>query len=64
MFEAAKKTPGVTAVDTTPYFFDRIFCHAVIGGVIVYFDNHHLTATYAVTLARIVGPELAGLLEP
>jgi peptidoglycan/LPS O-acetylase OafA/YrhL len=64
MFEAAKQTPGVTAVDTTPYFCDRTFCHAVIGGVVVYFDDHHLTATYAVTLARIVGVELAGALVP
>jgi len=62
MFEAAKETPGVTAVDITPYFCDRTFCHSVIGGVVVYFDAHHLTATYAVTLARIVGKELAGLL--
>jgi hypothetical protein len=64
MFEAAKGTPGVTAVDITPYFCDSTFCHAVIGGVVVYFDDHHLTATYAVTLARVVGPELAGLLTP
>lgn len=64
MFEAAKETPGVTAIDTTPYFCDRTFCHAVIGGVVVYFDDHHLTATYAVTLVRVVGPELAGLLVP
>jgi peptidoglycan/LPS O-acetylase OafA/YrhL len=64
MFEAAKETPGVTAVDITPYFCDRTFCHSVIGGVVVYFDAHHLTTTYAVTLARIVGKELAGLLMP
>ena len=48
----------VTAVDTTLYFCDTGFCHALIGGVVVYFDDHHLTATYAVTLARIIGPEL------
>ncbi|HLA64963.1 MAG TPA: SGNH hydrolase domain-containing protein, partial [Candidatus Saccharimonadales bacterium] len=64
MFEAAKQTHGVTAVDITPYFCDSRFCHAVIGGVVVYFDAHHMTTTYAVTLARIVGPELAGLLTP
>jgi hypothetical protein len=52
MFEAAKGTPGVTAIDTTPYFCDRTFCHALIGGVVVYFDEHHLTATYAVTCSR------------
>jgi peptidoglycan/LPS O-acetylase OafA/YrhL len=64
MFEAAKQTHGVTAVDITPYFCDSTFCHAVIGGVVVYFDAHHMTTTYAVTLARIVGPELAGKLMP
>jgi hypothetical protein len=62
MFEAARQTPDVTAVDITPYFCDSTFCHAVIGGVVVYFDDHHLTATYAMTLARVIGPELAGLL--
>jgi peptidoglycan/LPS O-acetylase OafA/YrhL len=64
MFEAAKQTHGMTAVDITPYFCDSTFCHSVIGGVVVYFDAHHMTTTYAVTLARIVGPELAGLLTP
>ena len=63
-FDAAKETPGVTAVDITRYFCDKSFCHSVIGGVVVYFDAHHMTTTYAVTLARIVGEELAGLLKP
>lgn len=62
MFDAARETSGVTAIDTTPYFCDRTYCHSVIGGIVVYFDSHHLTVTYAVTLARIVGKELAGLL--
>jgi peptidoglycan/LPS O-acetylase OafA/YrhL len=64
MFAAAKDTPGVTAIDITPYLCDKTFCHAVIGGVVVYFDEHHLTATYAVTLARMIGPELNGLVMP
>jgi hypothetical protein len=64
MFKAAQETPGVTAIDITKYFCDTRFCHAVIGGVVVYSDAHHLTTTYAVSLARIVGPELAALLKP
>jgi hypothetical protein len=63
MFETAKQARGVTAIDMTSFFCDARFCHALIGGVVVYFDDHHLTATYAVTLARIVGPQLAGLLN-
>jgi hypothetical protein len=63
-YEAARETPGVTAFDITPYFCDSTFCHSVIGGVVVYFDAHHMTTTYAVTLARIVGKKPAGPLQP
>ena len=48
--------PQVTKfVSLDRYFCDEVVCHTVIGGVVVYFDNRHLTKTYARTLARHVG---------
>lgn len=38
-------------VDLWDSFCDEEGCHAVIGGVVVYFDDEHLTITYAETLA-------------
>jgi hypothetical protein len=34
----------------------------VIGGVVTYFDGSHLTATYASTLDRYLGPPLRRLI--
>ena len=47
-------------IDLTEAFCDEDFCHAVVGGLIVYRDPHHLSATFALTLvprltAAIVG---------
>ncbi len=41
----------VTLVDVTDLVCDARRCHAVVGGVIAYFDHGHLTATFARTLA-------------
>jgi peptidoglycan/LPS O-acetylase OafA/YrhL len=51
--------PGVDVIDLTSSFCDAEECHAVIGGVIVYSDGSHLTATYSRSLA----PALAEALE-
>jgi peptidoglycan/LPS O-acetylase OafA/YrhL len=51
MFDAAVSHQGVSAVDLTDMFCDPTMCHAIVGGVIVYFDSHHLTASYSRTLA-------------
>ncbi|PIC63283.1 acyltransferase [Sporosarcina sp. P13] len=37
--------------DLTDYFCDETTCHPVIGNIIVYRDNNHLTAEYVKTLA-------------
>jgi peptidoglycan/LPS O-acetylase OafA/YrhL len=42
---------GVSVADLTDEFCDPTTCWSAIGGVIVYFDGHHLTRTYASTLA-------------
>lgn len=49
--EAAEQVPGIDVVDMGRYFCTDGVCPAVIGGVPVYHDNSHLTATYSRTLA-------------
>lgn len=49
---------NVHYVDLTELFCPDGFCPAVIGNVLVYHDNSHLTATYARTLAPFLGEEL------
>jgi peptidoglycan/LPS O-acetylase OafA/YrhL len=41
------------------YFCDARRCHGLIGGVVVYFDSHHLTTTYSRTLAVYLGDAVA-----
>lgn len=42
---------GVPYIDLHSNFCDDAGCHVVIGGVVTFFDNNHLTLTYARTLA-------------
>jgi len=52
---AAQGLPGVTVVDLNRYICEPDRCFGVNGGVITYFDNSHLSETYA----RTLGPYLA-----
>lgn len=45
-------------IDLVPYFCPDEICPAVIGGVFVYRDRHHITATYAKTLAPMMAKKL------
>jgi hypothetical protein len=47
-----------TYLPLTRYFCDATRCHGLIGGVVVYFDSHHLTTTYSRSLARYLGEAL------
>ena len=53
--------PGAQLVDLNRYVCPADQCAAVIGNVIVWRDPHHLTATYARTLASRLDEELAPL---
>jgi peptidoglycan/LPS O-acetylase OafA/YrhL len=55
---AARRTPGAELVDLTDFYCDEDKCPVVIGGVNVYYDNNHLTVTYAKTLAPYLYREL------
>lgn len=55
MFDAAAGISGVKAIDLTKYLCTATTCPAAIGGVTVYRDSSHLTATFAATLAPYLG---------
>lgn len=57
--DAARQT-GSTLIDPVPKLCRRKLCPSVIGDVVVYRDDYHLTATYATTLA----PWIARMLPP
>ncbi|MER7891438.1 acyltransferase family protein [Micromonospora sp. NPDC094482] len=56
---AARDNDKVHLVDLNAAICPRARCAPVIGGVLVYRDNNHITATYAATLA----PRLAAALD-
>ncbi len=56
----AARAIGATLVDLTPQICPWDPCPVVLDGMIVYRDNHHLTATFS---ASLQGP-LAGQLQP
>jgi len=58
--DAAAKVPGVAVVDPLPVLCPGAKCPAVIGDVLVYRDNNHITATYS----RTLGPWLSRQLPP
>ena len=56
---AARATAGVGFVDLDPYFCDETRCHSVIGGAVVYLDEHHLTASFSRSLGPMLGAAIA-----
>ena len=54
---------NVLFADLTDYFCDQTTCYPVIGNIIVYRDNNHITATYAKTLALPLKKPLEQALE-
>jgi hypothetical protein len=44
----------ISVLDLTDVFCDEQACHELIGGVIVYFDGSHLTATFSRTLGQVI----------
>jgi peptidoglycan/LPS O-acetylase OafA/YrhL len=52
---AAQQTPNVRYVSLLPSVCDPVTCHVVVGGTVVYFDDHHLSASFARSLAPELG---------
>lgn len=61
--QAASESGWPVVLDLVDVICLRNTCPAVIGGVLVYRDNHHLTDSYARTLAPDLGYALAEALE-
>jgi peptidoglycan/LPS O-acetylase OafA/YrhL len=57
----AAAAAGVTAIDLTEDICPASRCVPVIGGVLVYRDSHHLTATYSATLSGPLADALPNL---
>lgn len=55
---AAEDLPGAATIDMNEYFCSDDVCPLVIGGVIVYRDSHHISATYSDTLAPYLEEKL------
>ncbi|MGB3827682.1 MAG: SGNH hydrolase domain-containing protein, partial [Ornithinimicrobium sp.] len=61
--EAAKNVQGASIIDLTDRICVEERCPAVIGGVLVYRQGSHITATYARTLAPDVEASLMPLMN-
>ncbi len=60
---ARPSVPGnVAFLDLSNLVCTATECPPVIGGVFVYLDNNHLTATYARSMSPLLGPEAARFL--
>jgi hypothetical protein len=55
--------PAVTIADLSSLLCTSTTCYSVIGGVLVYFDQRHLTATYSASLAPYLEPAVRAALE-
>lgn len=55
-------SPNIDTLDLTDRFCRADTCQAVIGGVLVYLDGHHLSATYAKTMAPYLHQPIAAAL--
>ncbi len=54
----AAQSAGATIVDLTDKYCSSTRCFSVIGGANVYRDQDHLTVTWTMTLATVIGGEL------
>jgi hypothetical protein len=65
MTSLAQQNPQLAHyVPLTQFFCDARKCHGLIGGVVVYYDSHHLTTTYSRSLAPYLGPQIEAVLPP
>jgi hypothetical protein len=63
MTALAQQHPRLASfISLTHYFCDQRTCHGLIGGVVVYFDSHHMTATFSRSLAPYLGADLQAVL--
>jgi hypothetical protein len=61
---AAASFPGVRYVDMTPVICGASACDPYRDGVVLYYDSHHLSATFSATLAPALERALRPMLPP
>lgn len=63
--EAAKRDDSgqIDLLDLSEVFCDESRCRSVVGGLIVYFDTGHMTATFSRTLVPLLEPALLARLN-
>lgn len=62
-FDSSMLGQHVDTVDLSNYFCNEEFCPPIIGGVLVYRDGHHLTATFAASAAGVLREKLQPKME-
>jgi peptidoglycan/LPS O-acetylase OafA/YrhL len=55
--------PGISAIDTKRYLCTATECPAVIGTLIAYLDDSHMTATYARSIAPFIEADILAALD-
>ncbi|MFI5931310.1 acyltransferase family protein [Actinoplanes sp. NPDC051494] len=55
---AAARTAGATVIDPTPWFCTATTCPVIVGNLLVYRDQHHITTAYS----RLLGPLVSEVL--
>jgi peptidoglycan/LPS O-acetylase OafA/YrhL len=57
--QAARRMAGkVKVIDMNKFICEAKLCPSVVGNVLVYFDAHHITSSYAKTLTPYLAPRL------
>ncbi|GAB2626340.1 acyltransferase [Paractinoplanes abujensis] len=54
----AARTAGIRVIDPTPWFCDATKCPIVVGNVLVYKDNSHMTLAYAHAISPLLDEAL------
>lgn len=57
--ESVASTTGAGYVDTDPWFCGATTCTPIVGNILVYRDDNHISATYASWLTPAIGAKLA-----
>ena len=56
--EAAAAAAGAGYIDTQPWFCAGTSCAVIVDNLLVYRDDNHITATYALWLTPVIGADL------
>ena len=58
LIAAAARAAAVKVIDPVPWMCSDTACPVIVGNVLVYYDDSHLSATYAALLAPVLARHL------